>query len=167
MCVDCSATIIKPDYAAWHLLDSLGCPCPTHMVRQGLLMLTLLGWSLAGEAILRDLPAQRHCILPAIFIPYTEPELPGSAGSPSNHFQHGPLNTQSSCHRNVIFRASPPTRLWENDSQLQTYRVGHYYHKQVIFWATYEGRDNHSKCLIFPDVPDLQPGLSQHLVEQR
>lgn len=61
MCVDCFAAINRPDHAAWHILDSLGCQHPMHMVRQGFIMLTLLGWGLECEPIIRDLPIQRHC----------------------------------------------------------------------------------------------------------
>lgn len=100
VCVDCSAGIIRPDHAAWQLLDSLGCQCPTHMVRQGFLMLTLLAWGLGGEAVLRDLPAQRHSVLPATWA--WDPQI---RQYPSNRFQDSPLNTQSSSHRNFIFRA--------------------------------------------------------------
>lgn len=41
-CVNCPAAIIRPEHATWHLLCSLGCQCPTHMVIWGLLMLTHL-----------------------------------------------------------------------------------------------------------------------------
>lgn len=102
--VDCSAAMIRPDHAVWHYLDSLGCHCPTHMVRQGFLMLTVLGWGLGGEPILRDLPAQRHCVLPATFVPYIKSEIPISASSSSSHLQDSTLNTRSSSHRNFIFK---------------------------------------------------------------
>lgn len=169
--VDCSAAIIRPDHAVWHHLDRLGCQCPTHMVRQGFLMLTLLGWGLGGEPILRHLPAQRYRVLPATFVPYIKPEVPISASSSPATCRIVPLTPKAEPQK--CYLQSPPLRLWENVSHLQTYPSGFwkqvlwsYYNGKLTFWATYGGKANHSKSLILPDGQNLQQDLSQHPVEQ-
>lgn len=167
-CVNCSAAIVRPDHAAWYLLCSLGCQCPTHMDSWRLLMLTDLRGGLRGEPLLRDLPALRYHVLSATFVP---DELLRPDSCPSHHFQYSSFKTQSS-PRNLIFRVSlqdygkilinyrhtlqnfiPSCRNWLS---LATHLLSSFWRK--IYY--------HSKSLIMPDGQNLQWGLSQHSVEQ-
>lgn len=167
-CANCSAAIVRPDHAAWHLLCSLSCQCPTHMDCWGFLMLTHLRWGLGGEPLLRDLPALRHCVLSATFVP---DKLLRPASCPSNHFQYSSLKTQSS-HRNLIFRVSLPDygkMLINYRHTLQNFKPSCRSwlllttHFLSILWRKLY---YHSKSLIMPDGQNLQCRLSQHSVEQ-